>query len=156
MHVDGPFFLGYTIPYSSNTDIVIGLSHNRGYGRPNTFFVQKDGKWKSVSEAYDNISASTGIKIAACLVGIEDETFSSNVTIYPNPCDNMLNIENTNGFEPNDFIEIFDNLGRLVYSNNNLGGEKVEINVSNLPIGTYVTRMFTQGKISVQKFEKMD
>ena len=55
-----------------------------------------------------------------------------------------------------EFIEIFDNLGRLVYSNNSLSGEKVEINVSNLPIGTYVTRMFTQGKIAVQKFEKMN
>ena len=156
LKVDGPFYLGYTIPYSSNTNIVIGLSHNRGYGRPSTFFVLKDGEWKSVSEAYDNISASSGIKISACLVGEDgNELFTETVSIYPNPCNNILNIENTNGFEPNDFIEIFDNLGRLVYSNN-LSGEKVEINLSNLPIGTYVTRMFTQGKIAVQKFEKMD
>ena len=157
LQVDGPFYLGYQINYTNGTNIVIGLSHNRGYGRPNTFFVHKDGEWKTVSEAYDNISASTGIKVAACLVGEDgNELFNETVNIYPNPCDNVLNIENTNGFEPNDFIEIFDNLGRLVYSNNNLGGEKVEINVSNLPIGTYVTRMFTQGKIAVQKFEKMN
>ena len=157
LQIDGPFYLGYTIPYSSSTNIVIGLSHNRGYGRPNTFFVQKDGEWKTVSEAYDNISASSGIRVAACLNGEDGiELFSETVSIYPNPCENLLNIENTSGFEPNDFIEIFDNLGRLVYSNNSLNGEKVEINVSNLPIGTYVTRMFTQGKIAVQKFEKMD
>lgn len=157
LQIDGPFYLGYTIPYSSSTNIVIGLSHNRGYGRPNTFFVQKDGEWKTVSEAYDNISASSGIRVAACLNGEDEiELFSETVSIYPNPCENLLNIENTSGFEPNDFIEIFDNLGRLVYSNNSLSGEKVEINVSNLPIGTYVTRMFTQGKIAVQKFEKMN
>ena len=157
LQVDGPFFLGYQINYTNGTDIVIGLSHNRGYGRPNTFFVQKDGEWKTVSEAYDNISASSGIKVAACLNGeAGNELFTETVNIYPNPCNNVLNAENTNGFEPYDFIEIFDNLGRLVYSNNNLSGEKVEINVSNLPIGTYVTRMFTQGKIAVQKFEKMN
>ncbi len=157
LQVDGPFFLGYQINYTNGTDIVIGLSHNRGYGRPNTFFVQKDGEWKTVSEAYDNISASSGIKVAACLNGeAGNELFTETVNIYPNPCNNVLNVENTNGFEPYDFIEIFDNLGRLVYSNNNLSGEKVEINVSNLPIGTYVTRMFTQGKIAVQKFEKMN
>lgn len=156
LKVDGPFYLGYTIPYSSGTEIVIGLAPNRGYGRPNTLFVLKDGEWKSVPDAYDDISTSTGIKIAACLNGDEVELFSKTVSIYPNPCENLLNIENTSGFEPNDFIEIFDNLGRLVYSNNSLNGEKVEINVSNLPIGTYVTRMFTQGKIAVQKFEKMN
>ena len=68
----------------------------------------------------------------------------------------MINIENEYGFEANDFIEIFDNLGRLVYSNNKLSGNTIEINTSNLPNGTYITRMFTQGKVAVQKFEKLD
>ncbi len=156
LKVDGPFYLGYTIPYSSNTDIVIGLSHNRGYGRPSTLYVFKDDVWQKVSDAYDNITASTGIKVASCLVGIDDPEFVSNVGIYPNPCKNILNIENEYGFETNDFIEIFDYLGRLVYSNYNLGGNTIEINTSNLPNGTYITRMFTQGKVAVQKFEKMD
>ena len=156
LKVDGPFYLGYQINYNNGTEIVIGLSHNRGYGHPSTLFVLKDDEWQTVSDAYDGISTSTGIKVSSCLVGIEDNEFYETVNIYPNPCDNMLNIENSNGFEPNDFVEIFDNLGRLVYSNNSLYGNKVEINVSNLPVGTYITRMFTQGKIAVQKFEKMN
>lgn len=159
LKVDGPFYLGYQINYTNGTNVVIGLSPNRGYGRPNTLYVLKDDVWKSVPDAYDEISASTGIRVASCLVGDETDDYAEfveAVAIYPNPCDKILNVENTNGFEPNDFIEIFDNLGRLVYSNNNLMGAKLEINVSNLPIGTYITRMFTQGKIAVQKFEKMD
>ena len=156
LKVDGPFYLGYTIPYSSGTNIVIGLSNNRGYGRPNTLYVLKNDEWQTVSDAYDGISTSTGIKVTSCLVGIEDIEFSDNVSIYPNPCNNQLNIENAYGFEANDFIEIFDNLGRIVYSNDNLSGNTIEINVSNLPVGTYITRMFTQGKVAIQKFEKLD
>lgn len=156
LKVDGPFYLGYSIEYGNGTDIVIGLSHNRGYGRPSTLFVFKDDSWQKVSDAYDDITTSTGIKVTSCLVGIEDPEFVSNVGIFPNPCKNMLNIENEYGFNDNDFIEIFDNLGRLVYSKYNLGGNIIEINTSNLPNGTYITRMFTQGKVAVQKFEKLD
>ncbi len=156
LKVDGPFYLGYSIDYGNGTDIVIGLSHNRGYGRPSTLFVYKDDVWQNVSDAYDDISASTGIKVTSCLVGIDDPEFTSNVEIYPNPCKNMINTENEYGFEANDFIEIFDNLGRLVYSNYNLSGNSIEINTTNLPNGTYITRMFTQGKVAVQKFEKLD
>ena len=156
LRVDGPFDLGYSIEYGNGTNIVIGLSHNRGYGRPSTLFVYKDDVWQKVSDAYDGITTSTGIKVKSCLVGIEDQEFSSNIGIYPNPCRNQLTIENEYGFEANDFIEIFDNLGRLVYSNYNLSGNTIEINTTNLPNGTYITRMFTQGKVAVQKFEKLD
>ena len=156
LKVDGPFYLGYRIKYSANTDIVIGMANNRGYGHNNTMYVLKDSTWQSLPDAYDGITSSTGIKVASCLVGIEDETFTENVAIFPNPCNNILNIENAYGFEKNDFIEIFDNLGRLVYSNDRPSGNNIEINVSYLPVGTYITRMFTQGKIAVQKFDKIE
>lgn len=156
LEVDGPFYLGYKIKYTSNENVVIGLANNRGYGQKNTMYVMKDSTWQSVPDAYDGISTSSGIKVASCLVGIEDETFTENINLYPNPCNNVLNVENAYGFEKTDFIEIFDNLGRLVYSNDKLSGNNMEINVSNLPVGTYVARMFTQGKIAVQKFDKLN
>jgi len=156
LEVDGPFYLGYKIKYTSNENVVIGLANNRGYGQKNTMYVMKDSTWQSVPDAYDGISTSSGIKVASCLVGIEDETFTENINLYPNPCNNVLNVENAYGFEKTDFIEIFDNLGRLVYSNDKLSGNNIEINVSNLPVGTYVARMFTQGKIAVQKFDKLN
>ena len=156
LKVDGPFFLGYTINYAADENVVIGMSHNRGYGRPSTLYVLKDDEWQKVSDAYDGISASTGIRVASCLVGVEDIEFSENVSIYPSPCNNELYIENSYGFSDNDFIEIFDNLGRLVYSNNKVNGNTIEINVSSFPTGTYITRMFTQGKVSVRKFVKQN
>ena len=152
---DGPFYLGYTINYSNDDEVVIGLSHNRGYGKFSTFFVQKDGEWKKVSEAYDGITTSTGIQVLSCLVGVEDEEFDNNVNVFPNPCSSEITIENAYGFEKNDFIEIFDNLGRMVYSNYSPNGNNIEINTEFLSTGTYVSRIFTQGKISVEKFEKI-
>ncbi len=156
LKVDGPFYLGYSINYTSGTNVVIGLSHNRGYGRLNTLFVHKDGQWKSLPEAYDRMTASTGIKVLTCLVGIEDVEFDTNINLFPNPCASELTIENSYGFERNDFIEIFDNLGRLVYSNYSLDGNIIEVNTQNLATGTYLTRIFTQGKVAVKKFEKID
>lgn len=155
LKVDGPFYLGYSINYSSDDEVVIGLSHNRGYGRFNSLYVLKDDEWQKVSDAYDGITTSTGIQVLSCLVGVEDIEFDNNVNLYPNPCVNELTIENNFGFEKNDFIEIFDNLGRIVYSSYSLRGNKIEINTSDLRSGTYVARIFTQGKVAVEKFEKL-
>ena len=43
----------------------------------------------------------------------------------------------------------------MVYSNYSPNGNNIEINTEFLSTGTYVSRIFTQGKISVEKFEKI-
>ncbi|MCF0207022.1 MAG: PKD domain-containing protein, partial [Bacteroidales bacterium] len=156
LRIDGPFYLGYTLNYANGTEVVFGMASDRGYGNLNTMYVHKDGEWKSVSDAYDNVSTSSGMRVYSCLVGVEDVEFSTKVSLFPNPCSNQFNIQNEYGFEKNDFVEIFDNLGRMVYSNYSPTGTMLEINTTNFANGTYITRIFTQGKIAVQKFEKLD
>ena len=78
------------------------------------------------------------------------ENAKTEFVLYPNPVSNKLSVEAT---EDIDNIEIFNITGALVYSQKNCGG-MVEIETSNLPVGTYVIRMTTQSTIEVRRFVK--
>ena len=70
-----------------------------------------------------------------------------NVIIYPNPTKSILNIENAE----NSMIEIYDLLGRVVLSENNISLNK-QLNVSSLSIGTYLIKISNNGQIKTDKF----
>jgi len=68
--------------------------------------------------------------------------------IYPNPVDDILRIETT---ETVKHIDIFNVQGTLVMTAN---GNATAVNVSNLPVGTYMIRFVTEMGVSVQRFVK--
>ena len=70
-----------------------------------------------------------------------------NVIIYPNPTNTILNIENAE----NSTIEVYDLLGRVVLFENNISTNN-QLNVSNLPIGTYLIKIKNNNKIITDKF----
>ncbi len=70
--------------------------------------------------------------------------------IFPNPVSDKLMIEAT---EAIDHIEVFNIAGAVVFSQKNCT-DKVEINTTDLPAGTYVIRMTTQNAIEVRRFVK--
>ena len=70
-----------------------------------------------------------------------------NVIIYPNPTTSILNIENAE----NSMIEIYDLLGRVVLSENNISISK-QLNVSNLSTGTYLIKISNNNKVITDKF----
>jgi PKD repeat protein len=80
-------------------------------------------------------------------VGIDELTGLSNVTIYPNPANDFLNIDyNKNGDDVVE-ISIIDQFGRVINSINGLsnGFNHKAINVSNLQSGVYYVRFTTNG-----------
>ena len=70
-----------------------------------------------------------------------------NVIIYPNPTNTILNIENAE----NSTIEVYDLLGRVVLFENNISTNN-QLNVSNLPIGTYLIKITNNNKVITDKF----
>lgn len=151
LEVDGPFYLGYSINYAEGDNFVVGMSPNRGYGGFNTLWVNDGDGWQSSTTAYE-VAVSTGIRPLTCLVGIEDEEIQAKVGIYPNPCNNVLTINNEFSFNAGDFVEIYDNTGKTItmkfadeYS------QTLELNVSDIACGVYYARIFTQGKLIVEK-----
>lgn len=87
---------------------------------------------------FDDIYVGTG-------VGIEDVD-NVNVSVYPNPANDVLNIEG----EGIQNVELLDVNGRTVLTNANGGS----LNISNLATGVYVVRVITNNGISTQKIVK--
>ena len=70
--------------------------------------------------------------------------------LYPNPVSDKLIIEST---EAIDRLEIYNLMGALVYSRTDCN-DKVEIEVSDLPVGMYVIRMTTSSGLETRRFVK--
>ncbi|MDN3694488.1 T9SS type A sorting domain-containing protein [Chryseobacterium tructae] len=68
--------------------------------------------------------------------------------IYPNPVKDILHIKTKEAINK---IEIYDTAGRVISS---IGTKENSINVSELPKGNYLIKLFLKDKVSVQKFVK--
>ena len=67
-------------------------------------------------------------------LGVDDFAPEIKISIFPNPTENILNIQSTS-YEEFDFVMI-DAQGKIVM-NANLTGETTSLNVSHLTTGTY-------------------
>ena len=76
-----------------------------------------------------------------CSVTITDEISSKNISIFPNPVKNTLNIQGQM-----ESVEIFDVFGKLVLNSTNN-----TINTSNLAEGVYVVKINTHNNIIITK-----
>jgi len=81
-------------------------------------------------------------------VGVGEQ--SGNTVLYPNPVSDKLIIESQDVI---DFVEIYNLMGALVYSQNDYG-DKLEINTADLPSGIYFVRLTTGDGTQVRRFVK--
>lgn len=90
---------------------------------------------------------------SAIVLSLEElNLFSNPIAVYPNPANDVLNIEIHSG-EIN-AVEIFDITGALVKSISNTNGNLVKINTGEIPSGMYFVRVKSGNEISVMKFTK--
>lgn len=76
-----------------------------------------------------------------------NEAALENISIYPNPTQNILNISNA---ETSD-IQVFDMLGRMILSKENISLHE-QLNVSMLTVGTYFIKISKEGNTTTKKF----
>ena len=79
-----------------------------------------------------------------------NETKQSNISIYPNPAHNEINIS---GVKTINNIEIYSTAGNLV-KKANLSTNKTAIDISSLPKGSYVLKAELDGTTKSFKFTK--
>ena len=70
------------------------------------------------------------------------------ISIYPNPVKDILYIESTNEVTK---VEIYDTAGRVITS---MGTKGNSVDVSHLPKGNYLIKLFLKDKVSLLKFIK--
>jgi hypothetical protein len=105
---------------------------------------EKDNSSSSGSDAVwiDNIKLPIQGKVSSIENVIKNK---DNIIVYPNPAKDIITISN---LENNSTISIFDAVGRLYYTSNNL---IKNINVSSYPNGVYYLSIKSNNKISTKK-----
>ena len=78
------------------------------------------------------------------------DEFGNGVKIYPNPSNGLVNIE-TEGLQR---LTVTNAMGQVVYDNE-VSGEKVQIEMSQFGVGTYLIRIFTESGILVKRINIM-
>jgi hypothetical protein len=89
----------------------------------------------------------------ACIwVGIEDEELLESMAIFPNPCSSTLTIE-FNEIAPNTHFSLINANGqKLEY--HLLKEARSEFDISELPSGIYVARVWNDDEVMVRKIIK--
>ncbi len=77
---------------------------------------------------------------------VETQVVASN--IYPNPVEDILNVEAENI----DLVELYDIYGRKLYSE--VKSDNVRIDMNNFSDGVYFVKIYSEGKSSVEKIMK--
>jgi hypothetical protein len=113
---------GSVVVYDSNNEVIYNSPGNYGSGAAASFIVNE-------------------------LVLANNDNILNGVIIYPNPASSVLNIENAE----NSSIEIYDLLGRVILSENNISLNK-QLNVSSFSTGTYLIKISNNGQIKTDKF----
>jgi predicted GH43/DUF377 family glycosyl hydrolase len=76
------------------------------------------------------------------------------ITIYPNPATDVLNIENRSGyFTSGDYFELYDNLGKKIYSESLNKKSFAIINMMKYPSGNYFAKVYSGLNIITKKIE---
>ncbi len=102
----------------------------------------------SEQEWYIRIASQTEIMIMSSV-----ENAVKDLSIYPIPAQSNIKVEFDSDFYSNN-IEIFDNLGNVVYSTNlksNLGFNTYDLNISNFANGLYTLRISNVYGVSTKK-----
>ncbi len=71
--------------------------------------------------------------------------------IMPNPTNDKITINNV---QPGDEIEMFNTLGKKVFTQKQLSGSSIIVNLINEPSGVYFVRINSAGNIQTQKIVK--
>ena len=88
-----------------------------------------------------------------CNVSAAQITEKANISIYPNPASDFLQISLPES-EENTFVKIINSLGQSVLVEQLLNAE-TELNISGLPAGSYIARIYCGNRIENLRFEKM-
>ena len=80
---------------------------------------------------------------SACTVGIEELPFNNSLSVYPNPAQDVLQLEFANAINENVSMNIIDSKGRIVIQKNAMIAQRYIINTEDLADGMYYINITT-------------
>ena len=109
--------------------------------------------WGSSQNCYFNMDKAGRAELSPEVVepnAIKEDVLDDNFTMYPNPAHNMLMLGNIANVHT---IDIYSITGKLMNRVNN-SGSNAKIDVSGLPTGMYIVRMYTENGSAAKRFVK--
>ncbi|HLP54923.1 MAG TPA: T9SS type A sorting domain-containing protein [Fluviicola sp.] len=114
----------------------------------NTFNAPAQGTW-TVEYAYTDGNGCSGADtidvIVNCMVGLEMIGAEGTMNVYPNPTNGNFTISSKGNI--NGSIQLFNELGQLVYEQAVTGVNKKQVEVKNLTPGTYQIKITSEGQV---------
>jgi lysophospholipase L1-like esterase len=136
--------------YSVEWNIIEGSGRLYEEADTSVYFITEspDSSW--LVAVYEDLS-DTSLMITWAVSGVQNIQYQNDLMVYPNPCNNLLNLQ-VNSAEGPLTIEIFDLKGALLMKEESAEKGKIHrINTSHLPEGAYIIKVESQDKIYTGK-----
>ncbi len=114
-----------------------------------TMYIADQKNFKGVQSFTGNISNATRSNFYGDALTAVSEVASNNFSIYPNPSNGMLYINNYDLI--NYTVEITDMQGKYIYNSSKLFGQQSAIDLSNNSNGIYIVKVNSANGVSTQK-----
>lgn len=105
----------------------------------------------NVTSFVPNPNADVVCKIASSVLSTDELNSDSEIKIYPNPVQNLLNIQSSVQIRQ---IEITDLSGKTIYKKSKINQNQFEIQTRNFSKGVYIIQIKTDKKSQTKKFIK--
>lgn len=116
----------------------------------NTYTIQQSVGQNSVIGTFNNknFTLRQGFIQPDVLAKIIDKSIplSLKATFYPNPFIEIVNISFTEKIESQIVVELYDQVGRLVFSNKYLANQNLKTSLKNLPVANYILKVSANSK----------
>ncbi len=103
------------------------------------------------NRTYDNCG-TIYVKIIVHSTGIDGARNNVVVKTFPNPAGEVVNIAAEESIRS---VRVVNTLGQVVYTNNNVNAESLQLNVRDYATGMYIMTIQTTKGITTQRFQKM-
>lgn len=139
------YWIQLTAVNSQNTDVYWGGTYGNMLGNP---MAQNEGTdWNAYESDLDGLY--TWIGDCSPVLGVESNNLAD-FEVYPNPTKDILNFRTTKNIEA---ISLYNLLGQEVLIDK-FDNNSTEINLGQLPIGTYILKTTIAGQVNTRKIIK--
>lgn len=151
----GPFYMGVDIPNTPGDTLAVKSNATGQGGNPCKAWEQwANDSWYNFSVAWGgNLNVKLGIFPIICMTTGLPENENENVSIYPNPAHNSINIDFINQLPEGLEIGLYDGVGHLVKSldKNAFNGYKAEVALDGITSGLYLIKIHTKKSVFNKK-----
>ena len=144
--VPSDFYVGFYLKYPTSSSgepqdtFAIYYSNNGAYYENTMLCAKTTSSWKTPTEMLgDSVNMSLDIRLKACLIGVDEVDYNSEISIYPNPTKGIVYVDLGNIPIINPTVRIYDISGRQIRAAiSHIYDNKYQINIDNGQAGFYL------------------